>query len=125
MKSLLIKITFFLIMTSLVINQQNSSCHGIDHCTTCHAGLSRIFYVCDECDPQYGIDRKNFSSDLCVFCDSVIPHCVECSSPYITEIWSCGKCADGYKLYIMQSKDDMCLKIEQHDDVLDEVKFLE
>ena len=67
---------------------------------------------------------KNLAATYVLFCDSVIPHCVECSSPNVTEIWSCGKCADGYKLYIMQSKDDMCLKIEQHD-VLDEVKFLE
>jgi len=86
----------------------NSSCHGIDHCVNCHKGHTLIFWVCDQCDAGYGIDTKYDSDDLCAYCSSVVPHCLECSNPI--NAWSCHKCEDGYQLVIIPLQDDRCIK---------------
>ena len=86
----------------------SSSCNGIDHCITCHRGNTYIFWVCDQCDPQYGIDTKYDSSDVCIYCDSVIPHCLECSNK--VDAWSCGRCVQGYQLVVVPLQNDLCVK---------------
>jgi hypothetical protein len=85
-----------------------SNCHGIDHCISCHRGDTYIFWVCDQCDQGYGVNTKYDSSDTCIYCDSVIANCLECSNP--EDAWSCGKCAEGYELVVVPFKDDRCIK---------------
>ena len=109
MKILVIFLIFLISLAfSIETSDLNSSCSGIDHCITCHRGNTYVFWVCDQCDPTYGIDTKYDSSDLCIYCDSVIPHCVECSNP--EDAWGCNKCEDGYKLIIVPFQDDVCAK---------------
>jgi hypothetical protein len=125
MKTILL---LFLIATNFVFADQISkyklegSCHGIDHCVNCHEGKSKLFYICDQCEPGYGVDTKVVSSDLCVYCNSVIPNCVECSSPYLTEVWSCTRCQDGYELVIVPQHNDICIKTGSH--LEEKLKFL-
>lgn len=98
----------FSIPTETTTDGVETSCSGIEHCVTCHRGTSYIFYVCDQCDPGYGVDTKYDSSDECIYCDSVIPHCVDCDNK--VDAWSCHQCADGYKLIVIPFQDDVCSK---------------
>jgi len=121
---LCIIITLSSVLADLIsIDKLEGSCHGIEHCVNCHEGKTKLFYVCDECEPGYGVDTKMVSSDLCVYCNSIIPNCVECSSPYLTEVWSCTKCKDGYELVIVPQHNDICIKTGTNSE--DKLKFLE
>ena len=109
--SIIAKLLIFSVFLALAISiettsEVNSSCSGIDHCLTCHSG--NIWYVCDQCDPNYGVDTKYDGSDLCIYCDSAIPHCLECSNP--EDAWNCGQCAPGYRLVTIQFQNDMCVQ---------------